>query len=85
MKLQNTTMLVTGTTGNTGPYMTDQFVDSGANVIGSHITETARNAVENRAEHVDAVSYYQIDLTDQAAVETFTETVVNDHGLRHQP
>jgi NAD(P)-dependent dehydrogenase (short-subunit alcohol dehydrogenase family) len=79
MELQNSTVLVTGATGNMGPYVTDSLVDSGANVIGTYITETARNDVETHAEHADAVSYYQVDLTDQAAVEAFAETVVDDH------
>ncbi|WP_096391371.1 SDR family NAD(P)-dependent oxidoreductase [Halopenitus persicus] len=80
MELQNSTVLVTGATGNMGPYVTDSLVDSGATVIGTYVTETARDDVENRVENADAVSYYQVDLTDQAAVEDFTETIVDDHG-----
>jgi NAD(P)-dependent dehydrogenase (short-subunit alcohol dehydrogenase family) len=80
MELQHSTVLVIGATGNMGPYVTDSLVDSGANVIGTYVTETARNDVETRAEHADAVSYHQVDLTDQAAVEAFAETVVDDHG-----
>ncbi|WP_458189485.1 SDR family NAD(P)-dependent oxidoreductase [Haladaptatus sp. NG-WS-4] len=80
MELQNSTVLVTGATGNMGPYVTDSLVDSGANVIGTYVTETAKDEVDNRAEHAGAVSYYQVDLTDQAAVEAFAETIAEDHG-----
>ncbi|WP_318571272.1 SDR family NAD(P)-dependent oxidoreductase [Salinigranum marinum] len=80
MELQHSTVLVTGATGNMGPYVTDSLVDHGANVIGTYVTATARDDVESRAEHADEVSYYQVDLTDQAAVESFAETVVDEHG-----
>ncbi|WP_280141187.1 SDR family NAD(P)-dependent oxidoreductase [Halogranum amylolyticum] len=73
-------MLVTGATGNMGPYMTDQLVNSGADVVGTYVTEASRKDIENRAKHADAVSYYQVDLTDQAAVEAFAEMVIDDHG-----
>lgn len=80
MKLQTPTVLVTGATGNLGPYVTDHFVDQGADVIGTYVTETARDDVQTRAEYADAVSYYQVDLTDQGAIEAFAETVVDEHG-----
>ncbi|SEP23040.1 NAD(P)-dependent dehydrogenase, short-chain alcohol dehydrogenase family [Halogranum amylolyticum] len=80
MELQHSTVLVTGSTGNMGPYVTDSLVDSGANVIGTYVTETARDEVETRAEHAEEISYYQVDLTDQAAVEAFAETVSDEHG-----
>ncbi|WP_346429991.1 NAD-dependent epimerase/dehydratase family protein [Haloarcula regularis] len=66
MELQNSTVLVTGATGNMGPYVTDSLIDSGANVIGTYVTDTARDDIGTRAENADAVSYYQVDLTDQA-------------------
>ncbi|QIO25310.1 SDR family NAD(P)-dependent oxidoreductase [Haloarcula sp. JP-L23] len=80
MKLQNTTVLVTGATGNMGPYVTDALIDRGADVVGTYVTESARDSVKTRAEYADAVSYHQVDLTDQAAVEAFAETVADDHG-----
>ncbi|GAA0216488.1 SDR family NAD(P)-dependent oxidoreductase [Halobaculum roseum] len=80
MELQHSTVLVTGATGNMGPYVTDSLIESGADVVGTYVTETARDEVATRAEHADAVSYYQVDLTDQAAVDAFAETVVDDHG-----
>jgi NAD(P)-dependent dehydrogenase (short-subunit alcohol dehydrogenase family) len=80
MELQNSTVLVTGATGNMGPYVTDALVDSGADVVGTYVTETEREAVEENAEYADAVSYHQVDLTDQAAVDAFAETVADEHG-----
>jgi len=80
MELQNATVLVTGATGNMGPYLTDQLVDQGADVIGTGVTEAGIADVENRAASADAVSYYQVDLTDQTETETFAETVADEHG-----
>ncbi|MBX0325266.1 SDR family oxidoreductase [Halomicroarcula sp. F13] len=80
MELQNATVLVTGATGNMGPYVTDALIDRGANVVGTYVTESARDGVETRAEYADAVSYHQVDLTDQAAVEAFAETVAGNLG-----
>ena len=80
MELQNSTVLVTGATGNMGPYVTDSLVDHGVNVIGTYLTETERDSTENRAEYADHVSYHQVDLTNQAAVEAFAETVADEHG-----
>jgi len=62
MKLQNSTVLVTGATGNLGPYVTDSLVDSGADVVGTYVTEDARASVDHRAEHAAQVSYHQVDL-----------------------
>jgi NAD(P)-dependent dehydrogenase (short-subunit alcohol dehydrogenase family) len=80
MELQNATVLVTGATGNMGPYVTDQLVDQGADVVGTYVTETARGGVEASAEYADVVSYHQVDLTDQAAVDAFAETIADEHG-----
>ncbi|WP_227357250.1 SDR family NAD(P)-dependent oxidoreductase [Haladaptatus salinisoli] len=80
MELQHSTVLVTGATGNMGPYVTDSLINSKATVIGTYVTEAARDDVETRAEHADAVAYQQIDLTDQTAVEAFAETVADEHG-----
>ncbi|WP_276249115.1 SDR family NAD(P)-dependent oxidoreductase [Haladaptatus sp. YSMS36] len=80
MELQNSTVLVTGATGNMGPYVIDSLVDHGARVIGTYVTEPANEADTLRADPADPVSYYQVDLTDQQAVEAFAETVIEDHG-----
>jgi NAD(P)-dependent dehydrogenase (short-subunit alcohol dehydrogenase family) len=80
MELQNSTVLVTGATGNMGPYVTDALVDSGADVVGAYVTDGTRDSVDDRAEYASQVSYHQVDLTDQAAVEAFAETVADDYG-----
>jgi NAD(P)-dependent dehydrogenase (short-subunit alcohol dehydrogenase family) len=80
MELQNSTVLVTGATGNMGPYVTDRLVDHGADVIGTYFADAEREDVETRAEHAEEVSYYQADLTSQSAVEALAESVGNDHG-----
>ncbi|ELZ96146.1 short-chain dehydrogenase/reductase SDR [Haloferax sulfurifontis ATCC BAA-897] len=63
-----------------GPCVTDRLADLGVDVVGTCFDETAREDVETRAKHADAVSYYQVDLTDQTAVEAFAETVLGEHG-----
>lgn len=80
MELQNSTVLVTGATGNVGPYVTDQLVEQGANVVGTYFLESEREDVENRADNPDVVSYHRVDLTDQEAVEDFAEVVADEHG-----
>lgn len=80
MKLDNTTVLVTGATGNVGPHVTDQLVTQGADVIGTYLDETEKTDAQDRADQADAVSYYQVDLTDQTAVDDLADTVADDHG-----
>jgi NAD(P)-dependent dehydrogenase (short-subunit alcohol dehydrogenase family) len=80
MELQNDTVLVTGATGNLGPYVTDALVDRGADVVGTYVSDGSRDRVEEHATDADLVSYYQVDLTEQSAVEAFAETVADEHG-----
>lgn len=80
MELQNSTVLVTGATGNLGPHVTDQLVEQGADVVGTFYTEAEREDVDNRADNADAVSYYQVDLTDQEAVDVIADTIADEHG-----
>lgn len=76
MELANQTVLVTGATGNLGPYVTSRLHDEGADVIGTYLTESDANEAEN----TDDVDYYQTDLTDQTAVEVLADTVNAEHG-----
>lgn len=74
MELINQTVLVTGAAGNLGPYVTDRLNDEGAEVIGTYLDQP------DRTDHPDAISLYQVDLTDQAAVAAFAGTVAAEHG-----
>ena len=76
MELANQTVLVTGATGNLGPYVTSRLLDDGAEVIGTYLNEPD---LENATDE-DAVTYYRVDLTDQAAVDGLAETVADAHG-----
>lgn len=76
MELQNSTVLVTGASGNLGPYVTNRLIDDGAAVIGTGRSEIERGD----AGHPDELAYYQVDLTNQEAVEAFAETVADEHG-----
>lgn len=80
MELQNSTVLVTGATGNMGPYVVDQLVDDGATVIGTYFSDAGRTDAEERTDHFADVSYYQVDLTDQPAVAAFAENVDTEYG-----
>jgi len=80
MELQNATVLVTGATGNMGPYVVDQLANEDATVIGTYLSDTERTDAEERTDQSAAVSYYQVDLTDQPAVEAFADTVRTEHG-----
>lgn len=80
MELQDATVLVTGATGNMGPYVTDELVNQGATVIGTYVTEPERTEAEEHGDQSGAVSYHQVDLTDQPAVEAFAETVHEEYG-----
>jgi NAD(P)-dependent dehydrogenase (short-subunit alcohol dehydrogenase family) len=42
VELQTSTVLVTGATGNMGPYVTDAFVDRGADIVGIYVTDGSR-------------------------------------------
>lgn len=80
MELQDSTVLVTGATGNMGPHVVDQLITEGATVIGTYLSDKSQPAAEELTEHSAAVSYHQVDLTDQPAVEAFADTVSDDHG-----
>lgn len=80
MQLDNTTVLVTGATGNVGPHVTDQLVNQGADVIGTYLNESEKTDAQDHADHADAISYHQVDLTEQAAVDDLAQTVADDHG-----
>ena len=55
MELQNSTVLVTGATGNMGPYVTDAFVDRGADVVG------VDPDIERRPERPDEIDDFYAD------------------------
>lgn len=76
MELTNQTVLVTGATGNLGPYVTSRLLDDGADVIGTYLTESDAHEPED----TDGVDYYQVDLTDQVAVESLADAVNAEHG-----
>lgn len=76
MELTTQTVLVTGATGNLGPYVTSRLLDDGADVIGTYLTESGASD----AVHTDGVDYYRADLTDQSDVESLADTVNDEHG-----
>ncbi len=78
--LNGQTVLVTGATGNLGPYVTDRLVHTGAQPVGTYLVDASLQDIEDRAEEAESVSYYPADLTDQDEVETLVDEVEAAHG-----
>ena len=69
--------LVTGVSGSLGSHVAEAFLEAGATVIG-----TDRRAPSETESPLsgEAITFYEADLTDESAVESLIETVIEDHG-----
>ncbi len=90
-ELKDKKILVTGSTGSFGPYVTDYLVEQGAEVIGTYIEEDRKEGdyleepdreseAEVRSERADEVSYYAVDLTVPEELSSLKEKVEENHG-----
>lgn len=90
-KLEDKKILVTGSTGSYGPYLTDYLVENGARVIGTYISEERRKGeytaepdreseAEVRKTRSDKVDYYEVDLTDPDKLSSFKEEIEEKYG-----
>lgn len=62
MELLNSTVLVTGATGNVGPYVVDHPVNDGATVIGTSVSNTGRTDVEERPGQLGQMTGGQLEV-----------------------
>lgn len=75
------TILVTGATGGVGPTVTDRFVDRGADVVGTyHRDRDELREARERAERVDEVHYYDVDLSRRNAVRGMRDDLLDRYG-----
>lgn len=90
-ELKGKRILVTGSTGSFGPYLTDYLADEGAEVIGTYISEERRKGdyitepdrkseAEVRAGKSDKISYYEVDLSSPDEVASLRERIEKEHG-----
>lgn len=90
-KLEGKKILVTGSTGSYGPYLTDYLVENGAKVIGTYISEERRKGdyttepdreseADVRESRSDKVDYYEVDLTSPEELSSFREKVEEKYG-----
>ena len=70
--------VVTGSCGALGSAVAEAFVEAGATVAACDIVDI--ESEDSLLEPQDGISFYQADFTDEAAVESTIQQVVDDHG-----
>ena len=70
--------LVTGSCGALGSAVVEAFADAGATVAATDVVDI--NSGDSLLDPGDGIHFYQADFTDEAAVSTTIERVVDDHG-----
>ncbi len=78
--LENKNILVTGATGNLGPYLTDTLIDEGAEVLATYRSDEELEEATGRAENSDEVNYFKVDLLDPEAISDFKSEVEEEYG-----
>ncbi len=69
--------LITGVSGSLGGHVAEAFLDAGATVVGTDRTSPAETDGPIEASQI---AFYEADLTEEAAVESLIEAVIQDHG-----
>ncbi|MFC7230257.1 SDR family oxidoreductase [Saliphagus sp. GCM10025308] len=78
LEFDGTVAVITGASGALGSAAVDRFRDAGATVCAIDVVEPDD---EDAQLDPDAdTHFYQADLTDESAVESLVETVLDDHG-----
>lgn len=70
--------VITGSCGALGSAVVNEFADAGATVAACDIVDI--DSDDSLLDPREAVSFYQADFTDEAAVEETIDQVVDDHG-----
>lgn len=90
-ELKDETILVTGSTGSFGPFVSDYLIENGAEVIGTYIADERDEGdyivepdrgsdMELIAESPEEITYYEVDLTIPEELESLKEAVEENHG-----
>lgn len=79
-KLDNKTIIVTGATGNLGPFMTDKLLNEGSNVIGTYRSEEQKNNAKQHAQKPEEVDYQKIDLLETQELQELKDYIENEYG-----
>ncbi|MBS3760280.1 SDR family oxidoreductase [Halodesulfurarchaeum sp.] len=69
--------LVTGVSGSLGSHVAEAFLEAGATVAG---TDRRPPSETDSGLSAAAIDFYQADLTEESAVESLVEDVIEDHG-----
>jgi len=70
--------VVTGSCGALGSAVVEEFLEAGATVAACDIVDI--ESEDSLLEPQDGISFYQADFTDESAVESTIQQVVEDHG-----
>ena len=70
--------VVTGSCGALGSAVVEEFLEAGATVAACDIVDI--DSEDSLLEPQKGVSFYQADFTDESAVESTIQQVVDDHG-----
>lgn len=81
MKAKGKTFVVTGGGSGMGQTSTLELIKRGANVAIADISLAGMDQTKNLAQvNEDQLKAYELDITDQKAVEAFRDNVINDFG-----
>jgi len=75
-----TVAVITGASGALGSAAVERFHDAGATVCAVDIVEPDEDDSLLEPETAETVTFYEADLTDEDAVETVIDEIVDDHG-----
>lgn len=75
---EETVAIITGASGALGSAAVDRFREAGATVCAVDVVTP--DDEDSQLEPDEGVHFYEADLTDESAVESLIESVVDDHG-----
>lgn len=78
-ELEDTTILVTGSTGGIGPSLTDRLGKFVSHLVGTYRNEEELDEARDRAKRDQAVDYYSLDLTDEKQLLFFKDRLSNQN------